>query len=184
MSNTQGKLWYGLLTLFGLAFLAFLLTKNSMTAMATAMTGKKARPQRNNNPFAILQPHPSNWIGLAGKDGDGLLIFDSALNGVRAGFINLYNRYFSQGLNSINKIVPVYTGLSDWKGYANGLARVTGFGLDELITRDKIKHLGRGIERMEAGYQWVTDSDFDKGYNLATEYSAGHGSGGGGGGGW
>lgn len=161
--------------------MAFQFIKNLKSPQSPS---NQTRPQRNNNPFALLQLNPSNWIGLSGKDDDGLLKFDSPLNGVRAGFINLYNRYFSQGLNSINKIVPVYTGLKDWHGYAQNLSRITGFGLDQLITRDKIKALGRGIERMEAGYNWVSSNDFDKGFNLATNYASGGGSGGGGGGGF
>lgn len=51
----------------------------------------------NNNPLILNQQNPDPWEGLSGKDVDGLLIFNTDANGLRAGMINLYNAYYLTG---------------------------------------------------------------------------------------
>ena len=134
-------------------------------------SNKQPKPQRNNNPFSLIQIKPDKWLGLVGVGGDGFLAFDSPRDGVRAGFINLYNRYFAKGIDTINQISPVYVGPNDnAKAYASGLSSITGIGINDRIKKEDLKKLGRAIERMENGYRWVTDSDFDSGYNSAIDY--------------
>lgn len=173
MSNTRQKLLAGLFLLLGLVFMAFQFIRSLKSQPSQP---NQTRPQRNNNPFALLQKIPSNWVGLAGKDDDGLLKFDTPMNGVRAGFINLYNRYFKQGLFTINQIAPVYTGLppGKWEAYAQGLSSISGIPRDRGLIGDlestELKKLARAIERMEAGYQWVSNTDFENGFQLAKTY--------------
>ncbi|HEU5291676.1 MAG TPA: hypothetical protein VFU05_13595 [Cyclobacteriaceae bacterium] len=165
MSNTRQKLLAGLLLLVGLAFLAFQFIRSSRNQ--SNQTGNL--PIRNNNPFALFQKFPSNWVGLIGND-NGFLKFDTVVNGVRAGFINLYRRYLAQGLDTISVIAPVYTGLADASGYASGLSKISGIGLNDKITESNVLRLARGIERMEEGRQWVTEVDFQRGFELAKTY--------------
>lgn len=123
------------------------------------------KPQRNNNPFALVQTFPDNWQGYTG--GKPFLSFDNPANGVRAGFINLYNRYLSKGLNTIDLIAPVYTGIANWNDYAQGLSKISGLNIETKITLDNWAKLGRAIEQMENGYRWVSDSDFNEGLKMA-----------------
>lgn len=53
-----------------------------------------SRGLRNNNPLIINQTTPDPWEGLEGNDPDGLLIFNTEIDGLRAGMINLYNGYY------------------------------------------------------------------------------------------
>lgn len=141
-------------------------------------TSQLPRPQRNNNPFALIQLSPSNWVGLVGTDDEstgpkGFLKFDSPVNGVRAGFINLYNAYFSQGLRSIGPIAHKYVGgdLPGITAWERGVSQISGYDIDQQLTWPQFFHLGRAIERHENGSKWVSDIDFLKGYNLASTYT-------------
>lgn len=134
------------------------------------------RPQRNNNPFALIQLSPSNWVGLVGTDEGypaGFLKFDSPVNGVRAGFINLYNTYFSKGLRSIGAIAHKYVGgdLPGIEAWERGVSRISGFGIDQELSWPQTFKLGRAIERHENGSTWVSEIDYLKGYNLANTYT-------------
>jgi hypothetical protein len=50
-----------------------------------------------NNPMAIIQARPDQWVGLIGSD-NGKLKFNAMSNGLRAGIINLHNAYFKKGV--------------------------------------------------------------------------------------
>jgi len=56
-----------------------------------------SRGLRNNNPLIINQSSPDPWEGLEGNDPDGLLIFNTDIDGLRAGMINLYKGYYWRG---------------------------------------------------------------------------------------
>lgn len=176
MRNTSGKSLAGLLVLAVLALVVFLVTLLSKKKESSP-TANLPRPQRNNNPFALIQQVPSKWVGLVGTDPGtpaGFLTFDSPVNGVRAGFINLYNKYYSQGRRTIFAIVPVYLGTDDTdelRAYANGLISFSGYQMKQELTWPQFYDLGRAIERFENGYRWVADADFTKGYTLASQYT-------------
>jgi hypothetical protein len=174
MRNTSRKFSVGLLVLFvlvSIVSLVILLSKK-------LTTNQLPRPQRNNNPFALIQQTPSNWVGLAGTDDSavpkGFLRFDSPVNGVRAGFINLWNAYFSKGLRSIGAIAHKYLSGADIQtieAWERGVAQFSRYGVDQQLTWPQAFDLGRAIERFENGSQWVDIADFTKGYNMATQYS-------------
>lgn len=141
-------------------------------------TSPLPRPQRNNNPFALIQTSPSNWLGLLGSDDEkkpiGFLKFDTPINGTRAGFINLWNRYFSKGLRSVGTIAHVYLTGSDLKtieAWERGVSQFSRYGIDQQLSWAQAFDLGRAIERFENGSQWVNIADFTRGYNLATTYT-------------
>lgn len=197
MRSTSQKFSVGLLVLFVLGLVVFLVMfLSKKKATVTVTTGPAAnpeppslpRPQRNNNPFALIQLQPSQWLGLVGTDPGqpaGFLKFDTALNGTRAGFINLWNRYFSKGLRNINQIAAVYLGTDQpiafgaggvvvnkaAADYATALSKITGFDINRYLTWNQAFTLGRAIEKIENGYQWVSEADFQKGYELATAYT-------------
>jgi hypothetical protein len=148
----------------------FLVGKKSQAQTPNSQT--KNRAQRDNNPLAILQVLPDAWVGLVGKESNGFLIFNTPSNGVRAGFINLYNRYIKKELNTISKIFEIYDdGVlgfdADDVSYIDRVSQWTGIGKDKVLTKDDLYKVGRAIERFENGSQWVSDTDYNTGYGLA-----------------
>jgi len=136
-----------------------------------------ARPKINNNPFAIMDLTPDPWKGLKAKTSDGFLIFDTPTNGARAGFINLTNAYLKRGLNTIEKIFPVYApsghGANVPEDYIKRVVSLTGIPRNKTITsKDDIKKLGRAIVTHEEGNFWMTDKDFNDGFNSAVNSSS------------
>lgn len=70
---------------------AFVLLALLLVAFRSIIRKRKMRPQLNNNPFALIQPvQKRNWKGQVGKTPDGFLTFQTVVDGVRAGFINLF----------------------------------------------------------------------------------------------
>lgn len=133
-----------------------------------------ALPQANNNPFAIIQPNPSAWQGLVGKTSSGFLTFQSAMYGVRAGFINLINTYLNRGLDTIEKIFPVYApaghGNNVPSAYISSVERLTGIPRNQKIESEAdLYKVGRAIVQVEEGHFWVNQKDFDDGFKLAVE---------------
>lgn len=135
------------------------------------------RPKQNNNPFAIIDETPDSWKGLIGKAPDGFLKFDKPENGVRAGFINLTNAYIKKGLNTIEKIFPVYAPSVDPRNnpevYVNTVVKLTGIPRNTpIISQDQIYKIGKAITTHEEGSFWVTQKDFDAGFNAAMNSSS------------
>lgn len=133
-----------------------------------------ARPKTNNNPFAIIQEVPSAWQGLTGSATDGFLTFQSPMWGVRAGFINLINTYFNRGLDTIEKIFPVYAplghGNNDPEAYIANVVRLTGIPRSQkLTTPEQWYKLGQAIVQVEEGSAWVPKDQFDEGFKRALE---------------
>lgn len=129
------------------------------------------KPQRKKNPFSLIQKNPDAWRGLVKADSKGFLEFDSIVNGVRAGFINLFNRYFFRGLNTIEEIFPVYAPPfeNDTEAYIREVSRLTGFAPDAILSVDDYLKIGRAIVKVESGSNWVSDADLLEGFKLAKQ---------------
>jgi len=132
-------------------------------------TMKKTKPERNKNPFSLIQKNPDKWIGLTGSDAKGFLSFDTVTHGVRAGFINLFNRYYLRGLDTIEKIFPVYAPPfeNDTEAYIRAVCKWTGFTPDKVLDVYDFYALGSAIIKMEAGKNWVSEKDFKNGFTRA-----------------
>jgi len=132
---------------------------------------KKTKPQRTNNPFSLIQKNPDKWRGLVKSDSKGFLIFDTVINGVRAGFINLFNRYYLRGLDTVDQIIPVYAPPfeNDTEAYIRNVCTWTGFKPDQILTPIDFLTLGKAIIRMEAGKMWVSEKELSTGFLLAKE---------------
>jgi len=131
-------------------------------------TGAWAIPY--NNPMAIIQPSPDKWQGLVGDD-RGRLKFSSMPYGVRAGVINLYNGYFKKGNNTLKGIFEVYApsghGANDPLNYANIVGRKLGVDINKKLDFWSYgKLLSRAIIQVETGSD-ISDSDFEKGWQMA-----------------
>lgn len=155
------RLLLGLLLLFALVSIPFL--------------NMSPRTKRTNNPFA-LKGKPKVWKGQTGVADDGFLTFQSASFGVRAGFINLYQTYIFKGFNTIekifdsNRVFPVYGDPGKGELYVKLVSDFSGIPKDKKLTHLEIKEVGRAIERVEGRHQWVSDVDFDNGYEMAIDY--------------
>lgn len=131
-----------------------------------------ARTIRNNSPFALISN--DNWKGKVGIDDQGFTIFSNPIYGVRAGFINLYTTYLQRGLDTPNKIFPVYApfghGSNNPLTYIQSVKKLEGIQENEKIdSLDKLKKLGRAIIKVEAGTFWVNENDFNDGFTMAIE---------------
>jgi hypothetical protein len=73
-------------------------------ATETITRGTSPSGLRNNNPFNIEFRSSINWRGQVGTDGR-FVIFDTALNGIRAGMINIHTKMTRDGLNTVRKII-------------------------------------------------------------------------------
>lgn len=126
-----------------------------------------------NNPFALIQKPADAWLGLTGSKPNGFLIFDTATNGARAGWINLYNAYLSKGINTPNTIIPIYAPDGGGKdgAYAKFIAQRLNITTDTpIITAKQIWELGRAIIRFESGVEnSVPDAQILEGYKLAQQ---------------
>jgi len=149
------KLVLGFLLLFGMALVLF----RSM---------RRPLPIRYKNPFALLQTNPSDWKGLVGADRYGHLKFDTVVNGVRAGFINLI-QYFNSGLVTIGHIVTRYAPENPGI-YIQRVVQETGFGRDEVLSKGALFQVGRAIVEVEAGTFWVDEGIFLDGWRQANAY--------------
>lgn len=132
------------------------------------------QPQKYNNPFALIDNTPSMWKGLQGTRPNGFLIFDTPANGVRAGFINLVNAYLKRGLDTIEKIFPVYAPLGHGgnipENYIKFVSNNSGIDRKKKITSvDEIYKIGKAITTNEEGNFWVSQKDFDSGYKAAMQ---------------
>lgn len=133
-----------------------------------------ARPKQNNNPFALIQKVPSKWQGLVTSAADGFLKFDTPYHGARAGFINLINTYFNKGVNTIEKIFPIYApaghGANVPEDYIKRVVALTGIPRNKVITDPAdLYKIGKAIVSHEEGQFWMTATDFDQAFKSATD---------------
>lgn len=132
-----------------------------------------ARPQVNNNPFALIQKKPSPWQGLKGAQSDGFLTFENPMYGIRAGFINLVNTYLKKGIDTIEKIFPIYApaghGANVPEDYIKRVVAITKIPRNQKLTYDNLYALGKAIITHEEGKYWVTDEDYNAGFKSAMD---------------
>jgi hypothetical protein len=132
------------------------------------------KPTIAKNPFSLIQRNPQKWNGLV-KNVNGFLYFDSFRNGIRAGYINLYNTYLKAGYNTLATIFPKYAPASAGNNpinYMNTVANEIGIGINEpLKTGEQIFNLGLAISRVESGSNFggTLINDWYNGYNDATQ---------------
>jgi len=161
------KLLPGLLLLSGLLWILFRIMKSQKNKIVST---QGTLPQRKNNPFALIQAKPDKWQGLSPNTGS-FLEFTEPKWGVRAGYINLVNTYIGKGLNTIEKIFPVYAPFSDGNNplkYIEFVEKFTKIKRNETIEdTNQVYIIGRAIERVEAGKAWVSPADWDEGFKMA-----------------
>ena len=133
-------------------------------------------PITSNNPFALIQAYgkADKWNGLIGQWPNGFLKFDTPLNGARAGIISFINTYLKRGINTIEKIFPIYApsghGGNDPDKYIANVVSFTGIAKNKPLTdaTDIIKVL-KAIIRVESGKDWISNPILISAYESAAD---------------
>lgn len=87
-----------------------------------------SRGLRNNNP-GNLRDQGIPWQGVTGADADGYLIFDTALNGIRAIARDLWTKFHKDGLRTVAAIIAKYAppeDRNDTGAYVAAVAKALG----------------------------------------------------------
>ena len=134
----------------------------------------KTLPMVANNPFALIQnvTQAQKWEGFVSSNGNGFVFFNTPYSGVRAGFISLINTYLKRGLNTIEKIFPVYAPATDPRNnpdkYINTVSTLTKIAKNAPITTaEQIVAIGKAIIRVESGSDWIDNATLIGGYAAA-----------------
>lgn len=107
---------------------------------------------RNNNP-GNLRDSGILWQGRVGAN-KGFTVFDAVENGIRAYAVDIRSK-INRGLNTINKIIPVYAPPSEnnTSSYITTVVRLTGFSADKKldVTGDTLYKLAKAMFYVENG---------------------------------
>lgn len=124
---------------------------------------EKVRGYRNFNPTNISKTE-TRWPGEMPGEDPNFKTFASHEDGIAASVRNLNSRYMSRGLNTINKIVPVWTTTQkDWPMYKKTLSEATGLKPDEpfsfnALPPQKAVRFMKAMIKMELGFQPYDDT--------------------------
>ena len=125
------------------------------------------RGERNNNPGNI-RPNPAyKWQGQIGVDSGNYIIFDDAVNGIRAIGKDLITK-FSRRLDTVQKIIEVYAPPSEnlTGSYVNAVAKSLGVSPNtriNLYDQGTLLKFVRAIIKHENGRISFPDSVIETG---------------------
>ena len=164
-------------TLFAVAAMAFVLFQRRALAEGLNVpandglgSGPDPRPRgiRNNNPTNI-DDVGIPWKGRIGNDGR-YVVFDSPVNGLRAGFLEIYDSIVRDGDNTIRKLVAQWAPpIENLTGsYQLSVANQTGIGIDSVLSyKVHAMPILKAIVRHENGQNPYPDSMFAAAYREA-----------------
>ncbi len=164
--------------IFALAFVGITVAMLSRKALAETVTGetvlsdpKDTRPRgiRNNNPTNI-EDSSIQWRGRIGNDGR-YVVFDTAVNGLRAGFLEIYDSIVRDGDNTIRKLIAQWAPpIENLTGaYQNSVRQQTGIAsIDTILNYSRdAKPILRAIVRHENGQDPYTAVQYDDAFRAA-----------------
>lgn len=158
----------------GIALGALLLSRNASAAeqsldpdapeFVPASSG--ARGIQNNNPFNLEFRPSINWRGQTGADGR-FVMFDTPVNGIRAGMINIHTKMTRDGLNTIRKLLnrlsPSFENPTE--NFIAFVSQRTGLAPDQpFIWVAKIFPLSKAIIQFENGSQPYSDAQLQEAF--------------------
>ena len=136
----------------GVALLVALFYSSS----SRASTGFVPRGIRNNNP-GNLKDFGIKWRGLIGRDELGYCIFDSALNGIRAAYVDIRTGFTRDREDTVREIIEEWSPASDGNPTSNYIAfvaRELGVTPDTPLVLENVRvPLLEAIFRFENGQQ-------------------------------
>lgn len=146
--------------LVGLYFMSGSAVQNAVVETVKTATGDKTPPRgiRNNNPLNIKYNPANKWLGQVGSDGT-FCIFDTAVNGIRAGAILLRKYMSTYGLNTLAAITskwsPDVNGLSG--AYASSVSKFIGVATGAVLnaSADTLALIIRGMIAVENGAKYL-----------------------------
>lgn len=165
--------------IFALAFVGItaamlsrrVLAAETITGETVLSDPKDTRPRgiRNNNPTNI-EDSSIQWKGRIGNDGR-YVVFDTAINGLRAGYLEIYDSIVRDGDNTIRKLIAQWAPpIENLTGaYQNSVRQQTGIAsIDTVLnySRDS-KALLRAIVRHENGQDPYTEFQYSEAFRAA-----------------
>jgi len=135
-----------------------------------------------NNPFDLMYDPHINWMGqIRPASGHGLLGFDSALHGLRAGMKDAHTKVYVHKFNTLEKFFYEFAppNQNDTEQYIDHMSEWLPLGRKDLIELDTVAKLvnwGKCCNRQEVGFRdeathtpWYTDDLYQYAARLALE---------------
>ena len=124
--------------------------------------GTSPKGIRNNNPMNLEFRSSIQWRGQLGTDGR-FAVFDTPVNGIRAGMINIHTKMVRDGLNSVRKILnrlsPSFENPTE--SFITFVSRRMGVGADQPLTfAQHILPMSKAIVFFENGEDPYTDDQY------------------------
>ena len=97
---------------------AFLFSRTATAAQSIDPTQEDFEPPSgikgldNNNPFNLEFRTRIQWRGQLGTDGR-FVVFDTPLNGLRAGMINIHTKFTRDGINTVRGLISILSPSSE-----------------------------------------------------------------------
>lgn len=117
-----------------------------------------------NNP-THLEYHNIGWLGEIGTDGR-YSVFDTAVNGIRAGMINLHTMMTRDGRNTVRRIISAWAPAHEnpTEAYVSFIANRLHVSPDQPLRawRDIVLPMTQGIVAFENGYDPYPDSIYQE----------------------
>lgn len=114
---------------------------------------------RNNNPGNLMDVG-IKWRGLVGRDANGYAIFDRALNGIRAMYIDLRTGFVRDGEDTVREILTEYAPPNEnpTERYIDFVTGKLNVGPDEIMNLTQVRvPLLKALIEFENGRQPYTD---------------------------
>lgn len=130
-----------------------------------------------NNPFDIMLDPKISWIGqIRPVSGHGLLGFDTAIHGIRAGMKDAHTRVYVDKLDTLELLIPKFDSSlgDDRASYIRNVRTWLMMTPNQKIEIDESGPLiayARAIVREEVGLNPATDSDWFTNYQYMTAAS-------------
>lgn len=123
----------------------------------------------NNNPTNLRYVESIKWVGQIGSR-KGFAVFDTAQNGLRAGFVNLWTGFNKYSANTVRKVITRLSPPNEnpTQAYVIFVADRVGVTIDQPLTygRHAIP-IVKAIVRFENGRDPYPDSLYQAAYNSA-----------------
>lgn len=122
---------------------------------------------RNNNPLNIRWNVSNKWVGQLAPQ-DGFCVFDTPVNGIRAGAVLMQAHFDRKYAVSIRRLIEVWAPSSenDTAAYVASVAKMTGFPPEEILDFHLYEHARpvlTAMIRVECGSQPYSDAQIDAG---------------------
>ena len=123
--------------------------------------GSSVAGLRNNNPFNLEFRESIQWRGQTGSAGR-FAVFDTSLNGIRAGMINIHTKMNRDNLKTVRKIITVLSPSFEnpTESFIVFVAQRMGISPDQqLIFSQHIIQMSKAIIQFENGQQPFSDME-------------------------